>query len=212
MSDPLVTVAKSPIAIEDIAASADFCRLSTIEGLRVDLRYASDNNFAGCNLYDEVDCAWLHREAAAAITQSVAWLAQYHPTLTLVVLDALRPQRIQEALWQKLAGTPLQSLYLAEPVRGSIHSFGMAADVTLLNANGAELDMGTAFDALDEMSHPKFETQFLAGGRLTQTHIDNRQILRDAMQHGGFQAISTEWWHFDCGDRVVVRAQYARVM
>lgn len=212
MSHPPPLTTKSTIAIEDVAVSTDFCRLGTIAGLRIDLRYASENNFAQRNLYGEVDCAWLHCEAAAALNISVAWLAQQHPSLTVVVLDALRPQRVQEALWAKLAGTPLQSLYLAEPVRGSIHSFGMAVDVTLLGANGDELDMGTAFDALDEMSHPKFEAEFLAAGKLTQAHINNRQILRNAMQQGGFCGISTEWWHFDCGDRLTVRERYARVM
>ena len=58
------------------------------------------------------------------------------------MLDALRPQRVQEALWAALQGTPA-ACYLAPPERGSIHSFGMAVDVTLIDADGAEFDMGT---------------------------------------------------------------------
>ena len=125
--------------------------------------------------------------------------------------DALRPQRVQEALWAALEGTPLR-MYLANPVRGSIHSFGMAVDITIVDAQGHELDMGTPFDDLSERSHPKLEAEQLAKNQITQPQINNRCLLREAMQHGGFAGISTEWWHFDCGDRDVVRAQYTRIL
>ena len=201
---------KHTVASEDIAGSEEFRHLSTIAGIAVDLRYAGANNFVGRDLYAPHDCAWLHRDAAAALERSVAWLAAARPELTMVVLDALRPQRVQEQLWGFLEGTGLQ-LYLADPARGSIHSFGMAVDVTLVDAAG-ELDMGTGFDDLSARSQPRQEAQLLASGAITQTHIDNRQLLRDAMAAGGWVGITTEWWHFDCGDRDLVRATYQRVL
>ena len=203
--------AGATVASEDIAGSPEFRHLSSIAGIRVDLRYASANNFVGRDLYSPFDCAWLHRDAAAALEQVVAYLAERAPGHTALVLDALRPQRVQQQLWDALEGTGLQ-MYLANPARGSIHSYGMALDITLLDPAGRELDMGTGFDDMTDLSHPALEEGFLAAGKLTEQQVANRQLLRDAMFQAGFMGIRTEWWHFDCGDRDVVRATFRRVL
>ena len=199
------------ISCEAIPGHLDFRRLDSIPNLRVDLRYASANNFVGRDLYSPLDCAWLHRAAAEGIEKSLAWLTSQQPGLSLLVLDAMRPQRVQEQLWEALQDTELQ-MYLANPVRGSIHSFGMAVDITLVDSDGVELDMGTGFDDLSELSHPAKEDEFLMAGTLTRQQVDNRRLLRAAMKHGGFEGINTEWWHFDCGDRLKVRAEFARII
>ena len=199
------------VASEDIAASPEFRHLSTIAGIRVDLRYASANNFVGRDLYSPYDCAWLHRDAAAALEQVVAYLAERAPGHTALVLDALRPQRVQQQLWDALAGTGLQ-MYLADPARGSIHSYGMALDITLLDPEGHELDMGTGFDDMTNLSHPALEEGFLLTGELSKGQVANRRLLREAMFQAGFLGIRTEWWHFDCGDRELVRSSFRRVM
>ena len=199
------------IASEDVAGHPAFRHLSTIAGIAVDLRYATPDNFVGRDLYSPYDCAWLHRDAAAALERVVAWLKERRPDCMPLVLDALRPQRVQQQLWDALAGTDLQ-MYLADPQRGSIHSFGMALDVTLVDAAGRELDMGTGFDDMTLLSHPALEARFLASGELTTAQAANRQLLRDAMFQAGFVGINTEWWHFDCGDRNVVRQTFRRVL
>ncbi|WP_322402504.1 M15 family metallopeptidase [Massilia luteola] len=199
------------IASEDIAGHPEFRHLSTIAGIAVDLRYATPANFIGRDLYSPYDCAWLHRDAAGALERVVAWLHERRPGCTPLVLDALRPQRVQQQLWDALAGTGLQ-MYLANPERGSIHSFGMALDITILDEQGRELDMGTGFDDMTALSHPALEERFVASGELTAVQIANRQLLRGAMFQAGFVGINTEWWHFDCGDRNVVRATFRRVL
>jgi D-alanyl-D-alanine dipeptidase len=199
------------LAIEDLASSGAFRHLSQISNIAVDLRYASTDNFIGRDLYSPYDCAWLHMDAAGGLDKAVQWLATQAPGHRALVLDALRPQRVQQQLWDALAGTNLQS-YLAAPERGSIHSFGMALDITLLDANGKELDMGTGFDEMSEASHPALEAAMLASGRLTPAQLANRALLRGAMHAGGFKGINSEWWHFDCGDRDLVRASYLRVL
>ena len=198
--------------IESLPGHPDFRALADIPGIRVDLRYASADNFVGVDLYSPFDCAWLHREGAERLEAAVAELARRRGDLELVVLDALRPQRVQERLWASLEGTGLQ-IYLANPERGSIHSFGMAVDITICDAQGRELDMGTPFDDLTEKSHPVLEDRLLAEGVLQRASIDHRRLLREVMHEAGWQGISREWWHFDAGgDRERVRATYRRVL
>jgi D-alanyl-D-alanine dipeptidase len=199
------------VASEDIAGDPAFRHLSTIAGIAVDLRYATANNFVGRDLYSPYDCAWLHVDAAAALERMVAWLAQQRPGHTALVLDALRPQRVQQQLWDALEGTGLQ-MYLADPARGSIHSYGMALDITILDPDGRELDMGTGFDDLTELSHPALEEGFLRSGALNAVQLANRRLLREGMLQAGFVGINTEWWHFDCGDRNLVRQTFRRVL
>ena len=200
-----------PISCESINTHPDFRALSSVENLRVDLRYATATNFMGRDMYSPLDCAWAHRDAVDGLKLAIAWLARQRRGAHLCVLDALRPQRVQEAMWAALEGTPLTE-YLAPPERGSIHSFGMAIDVTLADADGQEFDMGTSFDDMTELSHPALEAAFLRAGALDDEQVSNRHLLREAMRRGGFKGIGTEWWHFDCGDRAVVRANYARVL
>ena len=195
---------------EDIASNPDFRRLSTLPGIAVDLRYAGARNFVGRDLYGTLDCAWLHQLAAEGLARASALLAAEAPGHRVLVLDALRPHRVQVQLWDYLEGTGLQQ-YVADPARGSIHSFGMALDVTLLGPDGAELDMGSGFDEMNELSHPRMEAVHLASGALNATHLRHRELLRRVMAAGGFNGIEMEWWHFDMLDRQHVRQHFTRV-
>ena len=199
------------LQLEAVGSDPQFRHLSSIAGIAVDLRYATPDNFVGRDLYSPIDCAWLHRDAATALEQAVAWLAAHRPDHHLLVLDALRPQRVQQQLWDALQGTELLG-YIAEPSRGSIHSFGMALDITIVGPDGQELDMGTGFDDLSERSHPALELSLLESREITQEQVAHRRLLRDAMFQAGFFGINSEWWHFDCGDRVLVRQTYTRVL
>jgi zinc D-Ala-D-Ala dipeptidase len=199
------------IRVEDIAASPGFRHLHTLAGVSHDLRYASSNNFAGRRLYGRLDCAWLRTEAASGLEAAARWLQHTRPGWRLLVLDALRPQRVQEAIWVDVAGTPMQE-YFANPERGSIHSYGMAVDVTLLAPDGSEADMGSGFDEMTERSHPALHERLLAQGVLTPAQVGQRACLAAAMAAGGFAGIPHEWWHFDHGDRDRVRRELPRVL
>ena len=198
------------IRCEDVFSHPDFRRLSSLASIAVDLRYASERNFVGRDLYGELDCAWLHREAASGLEQAVARLAEVAPGHRLLVLDALRPHRVQIQLWEFLDGTGLRQ-YAADPARGSIHSFGMALDATLGDGEGRELDMGSGFDEMIELSHPRLEARHLASGALTPAQHRARELLRGALGAGGFRGIENEWWHFEMRDREHLRRHFARV-
>ncbi|MET0208368.1 MAG: M15 family metallopeptidase, partial [Burkholderiaceae bacterium] len=99
----MTSTASAPtIPCEEIAAHPEFRALLTIPRIAVDLRYATPDNFVGRNVYGGLDCAYLRRESAEALAQAADWLGRHRPSLQLVVLDALRPQRVQEALWAEL--------------------------------------------------------------------------------------------------------------
>lgn len=199
------------IAIDALPGRPDYRALSAIAGVAVDLRYASARNLLGRDLYSPHDCAWLHRRAAEALQAAAEWLARERPDRRLLVLDAVRPQRVQELFWSHVKGTPMQ-MYFAPPERGSIHSFGMALDVTLCDAQGRELDLGTPFDDTTERSHPALEHVQRAAGLLAEAAWAERRLLRQALGQSGWQGIATEWWHFDLGDRDEVRRTLPRVV
>jgi len=198
------------IRCEDVFSHPEFRRLSSLPGIAVDLRYASVRNFVGRDLYGALDCAFLHRRAAEGLERAAGRLAELAPGHRLLVLDALRPHRVQIELWNFLEGTGLRQ-YVADPARGSIHSFGMAIDATVLDAHGRELDMGSGFDEMIELSHPRLEARHLASGALTRAQQRARELLRGALAAGGFGGIENEWWHFEMLDRQHLRQHFARV-
>lgn len=200
---------KSTVPIEHVPGHPFFVPLAQVPGVLVDLRYAGEDNVFGRDVYAGLDCAWVHVDAGAALTRAADWLREHSPGERLLVLDALRPHRVQKALWDLLE--PAERRYLADPAQGSIHSYGLAIDATLVDAGGDEVDMGTGFDAMTELSHPDLEDEHLAAGRLTAPQVAARRRLRAAMVAAGFQPLGHEWWHFDLHDRAQVRAHGLRV-
>lgn len=121
--------------------------------------------------------------------------------------DALRPQSAQLRFWELVKGTP-QQIYFADPAKGSLHSFGFAIDLNLVNENGVELDMGTAFDDLTDLAQPRYEEKFLKESVLTIHQVENRKILRSLMERAGFEQLPHEWWHYDALPGAQVRSQF----
>jgi D-alanyl-D-alanine dipeptidase len=157
-----------------------------IAGIVIDLRYATDNNFTGERLYPEATCLLRSGVAArlARVQQSLS-----ERGLGLKIFDGYRPLSVQRKMWE-LVPDPR---YVADPKDGSRHNRGCAVDVTLVHANGNELEMPTGYDDFTEAAHQ----DFLGGSPASRR---NRQILRQAMESEGFAALPSEWWHFDAPD------------
>ncbi|NJN33673.1 MAG: M15 family metallopeptidase [Saprospiraceae bacterium] len=81
------------------------------------------------------------------------------------------------------------SRYVTPPWKGSMHTRGLAVDLTIVDKNGNELDMGTPFDSFSEKSHSDYQN-------LPKNVLENRKILRGVLDQVGFNGIRTEWWHF----------------
>lgn len=187
--------------------------LVDVEGLhpnfRFDLVYATPNNFAQKVIYPEARCL-LRPEVAKKMVAAQQWLEQQHPGYSLLFKDCYRPHSAQFLLWEAVKGTP-KTKYLATPNgQGSVHSFGVAVDVTLIH-EGVEVDMGTIYDHLGIESEPRYEKRFLAEGVLTQRQLDHRLILRNAMRNNGMRTIPNEWWHFDELPKAEVLRRYPRL-
>ena len=111
----------------------------------------------------------------------------------------------------------LLSLSVAFPSRAqpaaratSSDSFDVAVlqRLTLVDAQGKEVDMGTPFDSFDPLAQPQLEERFLIAGKLSGEQVANRKVLRAAMTKAGFIQLPVEWWHFDALTRVEIQGQY----
>ena len=155
------------------------------EGLVLDLRYATRNNFTQETLYSEQPRAtWLRKPAALALDSVLIDLKKMN--LGLKIFDAYRPYSITVQLWKKEP----DARYAADPAKGSGHNRGIAVDLTLIDlTTQKQLEMPTAFDSFSDSAHQNFMS-------LKPEVIQNRSLLKKIMEKHGFIALSTEWWHF----------------
>lgn len=190
-----------------VAASSDYVELQPSAGLAIDLKYATTDNFVGQNMYGDFNKAYLHKQAAEKLSRAIRNLAAVNPKYKLVIYDALRPRSVQYVLWDKVKGTDKQK-YVANPKGGSIHNYGFALDISILDESGKPLDMGTSFDDFTDLAQPQLEQQFLKAGKLSERQIQNRQLLRKVMQDAGFIQLPVEWWHFDALPKTELKSRY----
>lgn len=171
-------------------------------GIKVSLAYASENNFTGINLYGSLNKCYLPGSVAMKLAAAQDSLQAIFPGFSLLVLDATRPQSIQQMMWDSCkVHVAVRAKYLARPVYKSMHNYGAAIDLTIVDDSGKELDMGTPFDFFDELAEPRLEFVFLNQGKLSLKQVENRKLLRKVMTCAGFIPISNEWWHFEAGSR-----------
>lgn len=157
--------------------------------VRLDIRYATTDNFMGRPMYAEAR-AFLQRPAAEALVRA-------HRKLTaqgygLLVFDAYRPWSVTKAFWD--ATPPEKRPYVANPKKGSRHNRGCAVDLSLYSrGTGKEVPMPSAYDDFSDRAAADYP-----GGTPEQRRA--RGILRKAMEAEGFRVNSEEWWHFDYKD------------
>jgi D-alanyl-D-alanine dipeptidase len=155
-------------------------------GFAFDLRYGTPDNFTKEVLYPRPR-ALLRRSPAEALAAVQADLRRQG--LGLKIWDAYRPLPVQQKMWDLIR----DERYVSNPaVNKGRHTRGTSVDVTLVDAEGRELPMPTAYDDFSEKAHSRYE-----GPGLTPDQRRNRALLRKAMEAHGFTVLPTEWWHFD---------------
>ncbi len=152
----------------------------------LDIAYATARNFTGRPIYARALC-FLHPDAAARLETAIRLARALG--LRLKIFDAFRPSEAQWLMWNH---TPDPN-FLADPRRGSPHSRGAAVDLNLVTADGAELDMGTGFDAFTPLSHHGATAIPVVAQR-------NRFLLLGLMSAAGWDFYGNEWWHYQLFD------------
>lgn len=183
--------------------------LSLDSTIKVDLRYSSANNFTGKDMYGDLNRCYLQKDVADKLVKAQAELKRQYPYYNLLVFDGARPVSIQQFMWDSVNLSPAdRQKYLSNPDNRSLHNYGAAVDVSIIDDKGRELDMGTPYDFFGEMAHPRRENEYFESGELTETQLANRELLRSVMQFAGFSRIETEWWHFNSTSRVRAAEMY----
>ncbi|MFD2034214.1 M15 family metallopeptidase [Belliella marina] len=186
---------------------------TVIPDIYVDLKYSTTDNFFGKDVYGDLTRCYVQPIVAEMLLKSHQKLKEEHPELTFLVYDGVRPQSVQQILWDNLdKPDSIKPLYVANPQVGGLHNFGVAVDLTLADQEtGEALDMGTGYDYFGYPAYPDREGQMLKEGKITKEHISNREILRKVMKHGGFSGIGSEWWHFNAFSRKAAAEKFGMV-
>jgi D-alanyl-D-alanine dipeptidase len=171
-------------------AEPDLVEVLTLDrSIRLDIRYATTNNFLGTKIYAE-GRAFLQRPAAEALVGAHQELGRLG--YGILIHDAYRPWFVTKLFWD--ATPPDKHKFVANPAHGSRHNRGCAVDVTLFElASGNPVQMPSLYDEMSDRAKPTYE-----GGSPEQRKL--RDLLRTAMEAQGFTVNDDEWWHFDYKD------------
>lgn len=157
-----------------------------IDGIFVELKYATQDNFTGQVIYDFTDARLRYGtvKKLAAVQDELE-----EQGLSLKIWDAFRPVSAQFKLWEVCPN----SAYVANPNTGySSHSTGNTVDITLVASDGEAVEMPTGFDDFTAAADRDYSD-------VNQTAAENALLLQSAMEAQGFVGYFSEWWHFsDC--------------
>ena len=148
-----------------------------------DMKYATTDNFLKAKVYDCEACFLRLKTVTALVEVNKKFMKR---GLRIKIFDCYRPLDIQKKMW-KIVSNPE---YVANPAKGSIHNRGGAVDITLVDATGKELNMGTSFDFFGiEASHNYPDVSLEVK--------KNRILIKTLMTSNGFNSFDSEWWHYN---------------
>lgn len=151
-----------------------------------DMKYATNDNFLKTKVYDCDEC-YLRMKTIKNLIDANAEFQSLGYRIKL--FDCYRPLDIQKKMWKIVPNAD----YVADPKKGSIHNRGGAVDITLVDKNAKELDMGTSFDFFGpEASH---NYQYFS-----RKIRKNRTLLKEVMLKHNFKSFDSEWWHYNLVD------------
>jgi CubicO group peptidase (beta-lactamase class C family)/D-alanyl-D-alanine dipeptidase len=183
-------LASAPPAESGDLRKADLVDLTKLDPtIKLDIRYASTNNFLSTPVYTEAR-AFLQRPAAEGLVRAHRKLQE--KGYGLLIHDGYRPWYVTKVFWE--ATPPEGKIFVANPADGSRHNRGCAVDLTLYDrASGRPVEMPSVYDEQSSRAFPAYP-----GGTSRQRAL--RETLRRAMEDEGFEVYDYEWWHFDYKD------------
>ena len=196
--------------IEKKFIKAGLIDVNTIDSsIQVDLVNSDQNkNFFEENFYGGLNKAYLRKEIAVKLSNAQSILKKEQPDYSLQVLDAARPRSVSRAMYEKMKGTRFEK-YVANPVKGSMHNYGIAVDITIVDVNGNKLDMGPGpfYTSHATIYWNYFLKKMGFGISTEQQH--NRDLLKRVMLKAGFYPLAHEWWHFNGMKKADARNTYS---
>lgn len=148
-----------------------------------DMKYATEDNFLKAKVYDCAECLLRFKTVQALVEANNDFMKK---GFKIKLFDCYRPLSIQNKMWEIVSNPK----YVADPKKGSIHNRGGAVDISLVDVNGKELDMGTPFDFFGIQASHNFS-------KLSQEIKSNRKFLKKIMIRNGFNSFDSEWWHYN---------------
>ncbi|MBN3580925.1 M15 family metallopeptidase [Algoriphagus aestuarii] len=202
-TNPSVSSSEIPLLEKQMISQGLVNVEEVVPDIRVELKYSTEDNFFGKDVYGDLIHAYLQPVVADSLKSAQEMLQKEFPDYTLLIYDGARPLSVQRILWDNLdKPDSLKPLYVADPKVGSLHNFGVAVDLTIFDrTTSVPLDMGTGYDYFGYPAYPDREKQMLEEGKLTEAQIANRDLLRKIMFASGFTGIGSEWWHFNAYSR-----------
>ncbi|BDU27184.1 M15 family metallopeptidase [Flavobacterium sp. GSB-24] len=148
-----------------------------------DMKYATEDNFLKAKVYDCAECMLRLKTVKALIAANTDFLKKGY---RIKLFDCYRPLDIQKKMWEIVSNPE----YVADPKKGSIHNRGGAVDISLVDINGQEVDMGTSFDFFGIQASHNFK-------QLSKEILSKRAYLKKVMIKNGFNSFDSEWWHYN---------------
>jgi len=148
-----------------------------------DMKYAAEDNFLKSKVYDCVEC-YLRLKTAKALIKANGKFMKLGYKIKLY--DCYRPLDVQKKMWAIVSNPN----YVADPRKGSIHNRGGAVDISLVDINGKELDMGTSFDFFGPEASHDYKN-------FSKEILENRSLFKRIMISAKFQSFDSEWWHYN---------------
>ncbi|KAF2508829.1 M15 family metallopeptidase [Flavobacterium foetidum] len=148
-----------------------------------DMKYATEDNFLKAKVYDCAECMLRLKTVKALIAANKEFLKKGY---RIKLYDCYRPLDIQKKMWEIVSNPN----YVADPKKGSIHNRGGAVDISLVDASGKEVDMGTSFDFFGIEAGHNFK-------KFSKEILSNRAYLKTIMIKNGFNSFDSEWWHYN---------------
>ena len=148
-----------------------------------DMKYATEDNFLKTKVYDCAECFLRLKTVKALIAANKKFMKKGY---RIKLYDCYRPLSIQKKMWEIVSNPE----YVADPKKGSIHNRGGAVDISIVDAEGKEVDMGTPFDFFGIQASHNYT-------KLSKKVISNRKFLKKIMTENGFNSFDSEWWHYN---------------
>jgi D-alanyl-D-alanine dipeptidase len=181
----------------------------SLPDILVDLKYATDDNFLGFKFYGEMEHAFVQYECFLKLRNAYNILQKQKPGYTFIIYDAVRSIESQQLMWDSVKVEPaIKHWYVANPQRGSIHNYGMALDLSIVDSVGNVLDMGTEFDFFGDLAYPSQTDYYYNNGKLSKEQFENRKLLMSVMQQAYFYVSKTEWWHYNTASIDYSKSKY----